>query len=406
MLEGKKIAIGVTGGIACYKVVTLVSRLVQAGAEVRVVMSEAATKLVSPLLFKEISGAPVAYDMWRGNDEFNVEHVALGRWCDLMVVAPATANIIGKMAGGIADDLLSTTLMACDKPKIICPAMNTNMLNNPAVVRNLETLRRDGILIMPSGAGYLACGINGAGRLPEPEDIKAYLDDFFAKRDGDLRGRRILVTAGGTREAIDPVRFISNHSTGRMGYAIAEVARDRGARVVLVSGPVSLEAPEGVELVSIVSAQDLFDVVSARYAEFDAVVAAAAVADYRPKTVADNKMKKKDGDLSIELERTPDTLSWLGAHRVAGQRLCGFSMETCNVLENSRGKLTRKNVDMICANSLREEGAGFGTATNHLTLISREHEVDLPMLSKADAADALLTELFSLDPLPASTEGK
>ena len=235
MLEGKKIAIGVTGGIACYKVVTLVSRLVQAGAEVRVVMSEAATKLVSPLLFKEISGAPVAYDMWRGNDEFNVEHVALGRWCDLMVVAPATANIIGKMAGGIADDLLSTTLMACDKPKIICPAMNTNMLNNPAVVRNLETLRRDGILIMPSGAGYLACGINGAGRLPEPEDIKAYLDDFFAKRDGDLRGRRILVTAGGTREAIDPVRFIGNRSSGKMGYAIACDAARRGADVILVS---------------------------------------------------------------------------------------------------------------------------------------------------------------------------
>ena len=225
-------------------------------------------------------------------------------------------------------------------------------------------------------------------------------------RQRDLEGKRVLVTAGPTQEAIDPVRFISNHSTGRMGYAIAEVARDRGARVVLVSGPVSLEAPEGVELVSIVSAQDLFDAVSASYDEFDAVVAAAAVADYRPKTVADNKMKKKDGDLSIELERTPDTLSWLGAHRVTGQRLCGFSMETCNVLENSRGKLTRKNVDMICANSLREEGAGFGTATNHLTLISREHEVDLPMLSKVDAADALLTELFSLDPLSASTEGK
>lgn len=223
-------------------------------------------------------------------------------------------------------------------------------------------------------------------------------------RQRDLEGKRVLVTAGPTQEAIDPVRFISNHSTGRMGYAIAEVARDRGAQVVLVSGPVSLDAPEGVELVNIVSAQDLFDAVSARYAECDAVVAAAAVADYRPKTVADNKMKKKDGDLSIELERTPDTLSWLGAHRAADQRLCGFSMETCNVLENSRGKLTRKNVDMICANSLREEGAGFGTATNHLTLISREREVDLPMLSKADAADALLTELFSLDPLPASTE--
>ena len=394
MLEGKKIAIGVTGGIACYKVVTLVSRLVQAGAEVRVVMSEAATKLVSPLLFKEISGAPVAYDMWRGNDEFNVEHVALGRWCDLMVVAPATANIIGKMAGGIADDLLSTTLMACDKPKIICPAMNTNMLNNPAVVRNLETLRRDGILIMPSGAGSLACGINGAGRLPEPEDIKAYLDDFFAKRDGDLRGRRILVTAGGTREAIDPVRFISNHSTGKMGYALAEAAMQRGAEVTLVSGPVSLTPPPFVNVVSVTSAQDMYNAVTFLAPEQDAIVKAAAVADYAPSQVSTEKVKKKDGDMSIPLTRTQDILKYLGEHKKSGQFLCGFSMETEHLLENSQAKLIKKNVDMIVANNLKTAGAGFGTDTNVVTLITKNDIQELPLMSKEEVAHAIWNKIF------------
>ena len=396
MLEGKKIAIGVTGGIACYKVVTLVSRLVQAGAEVRVVMSEAATKLVSPLLFKEISGAPVAYDMWRGNDEFNVEHVALGRWCDLMVVAPATANIIGKMAGGIADDLLSTTLMACDKPKIICPAMNTNMLNNPAVVRNLETLRRDGILIMPSGAGYLACGINGAGRLPEPEDIKAYLDDFFAKRDGDLRGRRILVTAGGTREAIDPVRFIGNRSSGKMGYAIACDAARRGADVILVSGPTALAAPRNVTLIPVESTQEMLDACLTVYDSVDAVIKAAAVADYRPSQVADEKVKKSDAELSIPLERTDDILKFLGDNKKPGQFLCGFSMETENMLENSKKKLVKKNLDMIIANNLKVKGAGFEADTNIVTMITPGSVTELELMSKDDVATLLVNHILEL----------
>lgn len=390
MLEGKKIAIGVTGGIACYKVVTLVSRLVQAGAEVRVVMSEAATKLVSPLLFKEISGAPVAYDMWRGNDEFNVEHVALGRWCDLMVVAPATANIIGKMAGGIADDLLSTTLMACDKPKIICPAMNTNMLDNPAVVRNLETLRRDGILIMPSGAGYLACGINGAGRLPEPEDIKAYLDDFFAKRDGDLRGRRILVTAGGTREAIDPVRFIGNRSSGKMGYAIACDAARRGADVILVSGPTALAAPRNVTLIPVESTQEMLDACLTVYDSVDAVIKAAAVADYRPHEKAAQKIKKNEESLTIDLDKNPDILKLLGEKKTH-QFLVGFAAETQNLIANAAAKVQKKHLDMIVANDVTAPGAGFSTDTNIVKLLFPDGSIKEPcLMSKEDVGNLIL----------------
>ena len=395
MLEGKKIAIGVTGGIACYKVVTLVSRLVQAGAEVRVVMSEAATKLVSPLLFKEISGAPVAYDMWRGNDEFNVEHVALGRWCDLMVVAPATANIIGKMAGGIADDLLSTTLMACDKPKIICPAMNTNMLNNPAVVRNLETLRRDGILIMPSGAGYLACGINGAGRLPEPEDIKAYLDDFFAKRDGDLRGRRILVTAGGTREAIDPVRFIGNRSSGKMGYAIAGELAARGAEVTLVTGRTALPTPAGVTRCDVLSAEEMYRAATAAFDRADGAVMCAAVADYTPETCADRKLKKGDGELTIRLRRTKDIAAELGS-RKGGRVLVGFALETDDEEAHAREKLRRKHFDFVVLNSLRDAGAGFRGDTNKVTFVSEAGNEPLPLLAKREVAARIADKIETL----------
>ena len=393
MLEGKKIALGVTGGIAAYKAVTLVSRLVQAGAQVRVIMTEAATHLVSPLLFKEISGNPVATDLWAGNAEFNVEHVAIGRWCDLMVVAPATADIIGKMANGIADDLLSTTLMACDRPKIICPAMNTNMLENPAVVRNLATLHQDGITIMPSAAGHLACGVNGSGRLPEPEDIKAFLDAFLASREGDLRGLRILVTAGGTREAIDPVRFIGNRSSGKMGYAIAREAMLRGAQVTLVSGPVDLPLVPFVETRPVTTAADMFRAVRDLLPATDVLIKAAAVADYRPAQVASDKMKKSDQDLSIPLERTDDILGWVAEHRHPGLFVCGFSMETRDMVANSRAKLERKKLDMIVANNVKVAVGIVGTKTNVVTLITREGERELPLMGKDQVAAHLLDEI-------------
>ena len=390
MLEGKKIALGVTGGIAIYKVVTLVSHLVQAGAQVRVVMTQEATHLVTPLLFKEISGAPVAVDMWAGNQEFNVEHVAIGRWCDVMVVAPATANIIGKMANGISDDLLSTTLMACDKPKIICPAMNTNMLNNPAVVRNLETLQRDGVIIMPSSAGHLACGVNGAGRLPEPDDILAYIENFFARQNGDLKGYRILVTAGGTREAIDPVRFIGNRSSGKMGYAIARDAARRGADVVLVSGPTALTPPKNVRFMRVESTQEMLDAVLSVYEDVDVVIKAAAVADYKPHHTEEQKIKKNDEQLVLALDKNPDILKILGQKK-NGQFLVGFAAETQNLLENAAAKVKKKNLDMIVANDVTMKGAGFSTDTNVVKLLYPDGTIEsLGLMSKEDVGNHIL----------------
>lgn len=390
MLEGKKIAVGVTGGIAAYKVVTLVSRLVQAGAQVRVIMTDAATHLVSPLLFKEISGNPVATSLWAGNAEFNVEHVAIGRWCDVMVVAPATADIIGKMAGGIADDLLSTTLMACAKPKIICPAMNTNMLENPATVRNLETLRRDGVTIMPSGAGHLACGVNGSGRLPEPEDIKAFIDAFLARREGDLRGLRILVTAGGTREAIDPVRFIGNRSSGKMGYAIARDAARRGAEVTLVSGPTALRPPRNVAFTSVESTREMLDAVLGVYPNVDVVIMAAAVADYKPHHRAEQKIKKNDETLELSLDKNPDILKLLGQQK-AGQLLVGFAAETQNLLENAAAKVKKKNLDMIVANDVTMKGAGFSTDTNVVKLLFPDGTIKgLDLMTKEEVGNHIL----------------
>ena len=390
MLEGKKIALGVTGGIAVYKVVTLVSHLVQAGAQVRVVMTEEATHLVTPLLFKEISGAPVAVDMWAGNQEFNVEHVAIGRWCDVMVVAPATANIIGKMANGISDDLLSTTLMACDKPKIICPAMNTNMLNNPAVVRNLDTLRQDGVIIMPSSAGHLACGVNGAGRLPEPDDILAFIENFFARQDGDLKGYRILVTAGGTREAIDPVRFIGNRSSGKMGYAIARDAAKRGADVVLISGPTALQPPKNVQFMRVESTQEMLDAVLSVYEGVDVVIKAAAVADYKPHHTEAQKIKKNDEQLVLALDKNPDILKILG-QRKKNQFLVGFAAETQNLLENAAAKVKKKNLDMIVANDVTMKGAGFSTDTNVVKLLYPDGRIEsLGLMSKEDVGNHIL----------------
>ncbi len=390
MLKDKKIVIGVAGGIAAYKVVTLVSRLVQAGAEVRVVMTEAATKLVSPLLFKEISGRPVACDMWAGNDEFNVEHVALGRWADLMVVAPATANIIGKMANGIADDLLSTTLMACDKPKIVCPAMNSNMLANPAVVRNLETLRQDGIVIMPSASGHLACGVDGSGRLPEPEEIKSFIDYFLAQREGDLRGIRILVTAGGTREPIDPVRFIGNRSSGKMGYAIARDAVRRGADVILVSGPTALRHPDHVRFIQVESTEEMMDACLKVYPDVDAVVKAAAVADYRPHERAAQKIKKNDENLILALDKTQDILKRLGQEK-RQQFLVGFAAETQNLMRNAAEKVRKKNLDMIVANDVTQAGAGFSTDTNIVKFLFPDGTVrELGIMPKEEVGNLIL----------------
>lgn len=390
MLEGKKIAVGVTGGIAAYKVVTLVSRLVQAGAQVRVIMTDAATHLVSPLLFKEISGNPVATSLWAGNAEFNVEHVAIGRWCDVMVVAPATADMIAKMANGLADDLLSTTLLACDKPKIICPAMNTNMLQNPATVRNLDTLRRDGIIIMPSAAGHLACGVNGSGRLPEPEDIKAFIDAFLARQYGDLRGLRILVTAGGTREAIDPVRFIGNRSSGKMGYAIARDAARRGAEVTLVSGPTALRPPRNVAFTSVETTQEMLDAVLGVYPNVDVVIMAAAVADYKPHHQAEQKIKKNDDTLELSLDKNPDILKLLGEQK-AGQLLVGFAAETQNLLENAAAKVKKKNLDMIVANDVTMKGAGFSTDTNVVKLLFPDGTIKgLDLMSKEEVGNHIL----------------
>ncbi len=390
MLEGKKIALGVTGGIALYKVVTLVSHLVQAGASVRVVMTDAATHLVSPLLFKEISGNPVATDLWAGNAEFNVEHVALGRWCDVMVVAPATANIIGKMAGGIGDDLLSTTLLACDKPKIICPAMNTNMLENPAVKRNLETLRRDGITIMDSGSGYLACGVCGAGRLPEPDDILSFIDTFLAEQEGDLRGLRLLVTAGGTREAIDPVRFIGNRSSGKMGYAIARDAARRGADVVLISGPTAITPPKNVRFIRVESTGEMLQAVLAEYDQVDAVIKAAAVADYKPHQQAPQKIKKHDENLTLTLDKNPDILQLLGS-RKTHQFLVGFAAETQHLLENAAEKVRKKNLDMIVANDVSMKGAGFSTDTNVVKFLFPDGRVEsLELMSKEAVGNRIL----------------
>lgn len=390
MLEGKKIALGVTGGIAVYKSVTLVSRLVQAGAQVRVIMTDAATHLVSPLLFKEISGSPVATSLWAGNAEFNVEHVAIGRWCDVMVVAPATADMIAKMANGIADDLLSTTLLACDKPKIICPAMNTNMLENPATVRNLETLRKDGITIMPSAAGHLACGVNGSGRMPEPEDIKAFIDAFLARREGDLRGLRILVTAGGTREAIDPVRFIGNRSSGKMGYAIARDAARRGAEVTLVSGPTALRPPRNVAFTSVETTQEMLDAVLGVYPNVDVVIMAAAVADYKPHHQAEQKIKKNDATLELSLDKNPDILKLLGEQK-KGQLLVGFAAETQNLLENAAAKVKKKNLDMIVANDVTMKGAGFSTDTNVVKLLFPDGTIKgLDLMTKEEVGNHIL----------------
>ncbi len=394
MLKGKCVVLGVTGSIAAYKIASLASALVKLHAEVHVIMTKNATNFINPITFETLTSHKCLVDTFDRNFEYSVEHVSLAKKADIFMVAPASANVIGKIAHGIADDMLTTTIMAAKCKKIISPAMNTNMYENPIVQDNLRRLEKYGYEVISPASGYLACGDTGAGKMPEPEILLKYILRDLA-HDHDLAGKKVLVTAGPTREAIDPVRYITNHSTGKMGYAIAQAAMERGASVTLVSGPVSIEPPMFVELVPVVSAADMAKAVKERAADQDIIIKSAAVADFRPVNVAAEKIKKKDSsDSSIELERTEDILSYLGAHKKEGQFICGFSMETEHMLENSTAKLKKKNVDMIVANNLRTDGAGFGTDTNIVTLITETGAKELPKMTKREVADAILDRIM------------
>ena len=397
MLRGKHILLGISGGIAAYKAAGLASSLVKQHADVHVVMTENATKLISPVVFDSLTGNKTSIDTFDRNYEHKVEHIALATLADLVIVAPATANVIAKFAGGLADDMLTTTVLACRCPKICAPAMNTGMYDNPVTQDNIEKLRHYGWEIVEPADGYLACGTSGKGRMPEPEQLLEVCLHAL-RHEKDMEGLNVLVTAGPTREALDPVRFLTNHSTGKMGYEVAKAAAARGAKVTLVSGPVDLTPPSYVELVNITSARDMFDEVTKRADKQDIIIKAAAVADYRPANVAADKIKKtsSDNDLTLELERTDDIIAYLGQHKKEGQILCGFSMETRDLLENSRKKLEKKNLDIIAANSLTTEGAGFGVSTNVLTLITKDGEEPLPLMSKAEAADKLLDKIMEI----------
>ena len=393
MLKGKTVVLGVTGSIAAYKIASLASSLVKLHADVHVIMTENALHFINPITFETLTSNKCLVDTFDRNFQFNVEHVALAKRADVFVVAPASADVIGKLAHGTADDMLTTTIMACRQHKILFPAMNTNMFINPVVQDNLKICEKYGMEVLAPASGYLACGDTGAGKMPEPEVILDYIIRVIGYKK-DLAGKKILVTAGPTQEAIDPVRYITNHSTGKMGYAIAKTAAYRGADVTLVSGPVALPKPRFVKTVDIISAKDMFEAVTAAAPDQDIIIKAAAVADYRPAEVFQEKVKKKDGDMAIPLTRTDDILAWLGSHRKEGQFLCGFSMETQNMLENSRAKLLRKNIDMIAANCLKVEGAGFGTDTNVLTLITRDREEALEKMTKEEAAGKLLDRIL------------
>jgi phosphopantothenoylcysteine decarboxylase / phosphopantothenate---cysteine ligase len=393
MLNGKKILLCVTGGIAVYKGAALTSKLTQAGAEVKVILSESASKFVTPLTFQALSRSEVYTDTFDEKHPDKIAHIHLADWADLIIVAPATANIIGKLANGIADDMISTTLIAAVAPIWIAPAMNVHMYTHPAVRKNMETLRSFGYDFIEPAEGYLACGYTGKGRLEEPETIVEVAINYFNRENGELTGKTVLITAGPTREKIDPVRFLTNHSTGKMGYAIASEAVKMGARVILVSGPVHLEAPKGVELVSVESAEDMYLAAMDHFGQADVIIGTAAVADYRPKYVYEEKMKKKEGDEFLELERTKDILFELGKRKTT-QVVVGFAAETTNVEENAKGKLIRKNADMIVANDVKQEGAGFGTDTNIVTIYKKDGTyVKLPLMAKNDVARNLLLEV-------------
>ena len=396
MLKGKTVLLGVTGGIAAYKAAALASALVKLHANVEVVMTKNATQFITPLTFEELTGRRVMVDTFDRNFQHQVEHISLAERTDLMIVAPATANVCAKLAHGLADDMLTTTALACRCPKLIAPAMNTNMYENPVTQDNLALLRRYDWEVIEPASGRLACGALGKGKLPEPEDLVQYILRAIAMPK-DLAGKRVLVTAGPTQEALDPVRFLTNHSSGKMGYAIAKMAMLRGADVTLISGPTSIAAPPFVKVIHITSAQEMFAAVAAEAPTADYIFKAAAVADYTPANVSDEKMKKKDGDLSIPLKRTQDILKYLGKNRRPGQFICGFSMETQNMVENSREKLTKKGVDMICANNLKQDGAGFGVNTNVITLITANETIELPLLSKEEAANAILDKAITFE---------
>ena len=395
MLKDKFVILGVTGSIAAYKAAALASALKKLRCDVQVIMTKNAQHFIHPVTFETLTGRKCLTDTFDRNFSFEVEHISVAKRADLALIAPASANVIGKLSNGIADDMLTTTLLACTCRKLISPAMNTAMYENPALQNNLNTLRSYGYEIIEPASGHLACGDTGRGKMPEPEVLLSYiLKEIACKKD--LSGKKVLVTAGPTQEAIDPVRVITNHSTGRMGYALARAAMLRGADVTLVSGPVSLAPPPFVTVVPVRSADDMFRAVTAVSDQQDIIIKAAAVADYTPVFVSGEKVKKKDGDMNIPLKRTEDILKYLGEHRREGQFLCGFSMETEQVLENSQKKLEKKNADMIAANSLRESGAGFGTATNHLVLITRDRKEDLGMRTKEECADVLLDRLHEL----------
>lgn len=395
MLKGKTVLLGVSGGIAAYKAAALASALVKQHAAVEVVMTENATEFITPLTFEQLTGRRVMVDTFDRNFSHQVEHIALAERTDLVIVAPATANVCAKFAHGLADDMLTTTVLACRCPKLIAPAMNTNMFENPVTQDNLKLLEHYGWEIIPPASGRLACGAVGKGKLPEPEVLLDYVMRFLAMPH-DLEGKKVLVTAGPTQEALDPVRYLTNHSSGKMGCAIAKMAMLRGADVTLVCGPLSVTPPPFVKIVNVVSAKDMFDAVTALAPKSDLIFKAAAVADYTPAEYNDQKMKKSDNDLSIPLKRTQDILKYLGEHRTDGQVICGFSMETQNMIENSKRKLQSKNIDMICANNLKTEGAGFGVDTNVITVITKSEVKELPLQSKESVANAILDECLKL----------
>ena len=389
MLKGKTVVLGVTGSIAAYKIANLTSMLVKLHADVHVLMTQNATNFINPITFETLTGHKCLVDTFDRNFNYNIEHVALGERADVVLVAPASANIIAKMAHGIADDMLSTTVLACSCPKIVSPAMNTNMYENPITQANIRKLKEFGMEIIEPDCGRLACKVVGKGKMPSEELLLEHILRQI-QYPHDMEGKKVLITAGATREAIDPVRYITNHSTGKMGYALATVAMRRGADVTLIHGETNLTAPLGVKAIAVESAGDMFEAVKAEAAGQDIIIKSAAVADYTPVTTATEKIKKKDGNSSIELKRTTDILKWLGENKKPGQFICGFSMETENMLENSRKKLDAKNADLIVANNLKVEGAGFGTDTNVVTLITKEQAKELPIMSKEAVAEEIL----------------